>query len=124
MKYMLDTHVLLWWLDGTDLSEAALEVLSDSRSEVFVSPVSAIEMSIKSSRGRVSVPDELPHLISDSGFETLTIRWEHARRAGQLPWHHRDPFDRLLLAQALVDDLTIITRDPAFVAYDPLLMIA
>ena len=124
MKYLLDTHVLLWWLDGTDLSEAALEVLSDSRSEVFVSPVSAIEMSIKSSRGRVSVPDDLPHLISDSGFETLTIRWEHAWRAGQLPWHHRYPFDRLLLAQALVDDLTIMTRDPAFVAYDPLLMIA
>jgi PIN domain nuclease of toxin-antitoxin system len=124
MRYLLDTHVLLWWLDGTDLSEAALEVLSDSRSEVFVSPVSAIEMSIKSSRGRVSVPDDLPHLISDSGFETLTIRWEHAWRAGQLPWHHRDPFDRLLLAQALVDDLTIMTRDPALVAYDPLLMIA
>lgn len=124
MSYLLDTHVLLWWLNGTDLSEAALTVLSDSQSEVFVSPISAIEMSIKSSRGRVSVPDDLPHLITDSGFETLAIRWEHAWRAGQLPWHHRDPFDRLLVAQALVDDLTIISRDPTFVAYDPLLLIA
>jgi len=124
MSYLLDTHVLLWWLDGTELSEAALEVLSESGSEVFVSPVSAIEMSIKSSRGRVSVPDDLPYLISDSGFKILTVRWEHAWRAGQLPWHHRDPFDRILLAQALADDMTIITRDPVFVAYDPLLMIA
>ncbi len=117
MRYLLDTHTLLWWIDGQPLSEAANKVLEDFGNDVLVSVVSRWEISIKESKGRLQSPSDLPEMIADSGFDVLPVRWAHARRISELPPHHLDPFDRMLVAQAMVEGLTCVTRDPEFSKY-------
>ena len=117
MGYLLDTHVLLWWLAGDDISTEAEHVIADAGNAVFLSSASAWEMSIKSAKGRLTVPDDLSRLIAEAGVEILTVRWAHAWAAGQLPDLHADPFDRLLIAQAQAEGLTLITADARLGVY-------
>lgn len=123
MRLLLDTHVLLWWLsDSRSLGPRSRSAIADSRSAVWVSAASAWEISIKFALGRLSVSEEpavlVPREIERNGFRELSVSVAHALAAGTLPRHHDDPFDRMLIAQASSDGLTLMTADPALEAYD------
>ncbi|GAA0732801.1 type II toxin-antitoxin system VapC family toxin [Sphingomonas japonica] len=116
MSYLLDTHALLWWwLDDRALPGRAIEAIKARSQTVFVSPVSALEIAIKVRIGRLDVMREplerFDELVSRDALTQLPISYVHARHAGLLPGVHRDPFDRLIAAQALIEGLTVITRD-------------
>ncbi|HEY7619491.1 MAG TPA: type II toxin-antitoxin system VapC family toxin [Solirubrobacteraceae bacterium] len=117
-RLLVDTHALLWWLtDDAALSTAAREAIADPANEPIVSAASVWEIAIKRSLGKLQAPEDLPALISEEGFQWLAIGVDHAWRVHGLPMHHGDPFDRLLVAQALTEGLAIITKDPWFAAY-------
>ena len=120
MNLLLDTHVLLWWLDNptTLLSEQALTAIRNPDNEIIVSVVSAWEIAIKKALGKLESPENLKEVITDSGFELMPIDYEHAWQVKDLPPHHRDPFDRLLVVQAKIEHLTLVTRDPKLQAYN------
>lgn len=118
MSLLLDTHALLWWLAGDPLEPDAADRIADPNTLVAVSAASVWEASIKGALGKLETPESLAAASVQSGFEPLPISLIHAEAAGQLPPHHRDPFDRMLVAQAQADDLTIVTRDDAFAPYD------
>lgn len=118
MKLLLDTHVLLWWLAADpSLSARARAAIGAPRASVFVSAASAWEISIKRALGKLDAPDDLAEQLSAHRFEPLSISVAHASAAGALPEHHADPFDRMLVAQAEAEDLTIVTRDKRFQLY-------
>jgi PIN domain nuclease of toxin-antitoxin system len=117
-RLLLDTHALLWWLaDDPELSEEARRSIADPDAAVFVSAASAWEVAIKRALGRLEAPDDLSAALDASGIRAMPITITHAEAAGALPPHHADPFDRMLVAQARAEGLTIVTRDPAFAAY-------
>ena len=118
MTLLLDTHALLWWLDDTNLASAARVRIADPDEIVLVSAVTLWEVAIKCAVGKLEVDGPMIGQLTDNGFGPLPISWEHAERAGALPPHHRDPFDRMLVAQAQAESLTLVTRDPAFDAYE------
>ena len=112
MSLLLDTHVLLWWLAADPaLSSAASEAISDPDTEVRVSAVSGWEISIKRALGKLEAPGDLEAMLERHGFVPLVIDVRHAVLAGDLPRHHDDPFDRMLVAQARLEELTIVSRD-------------
>jgi PIN domain nuclease of toxin-antitoxin system len=118
MPYLLDTHILLWWLgDYPKLSKTARELLKDQQNSFFVSSASAWEIAIKKALGKLEAPDELEKVLFENNFLPLSITISHALTAGKLPLHHLDPFDRMLISQAKVENLTIITHDPIFKKY-------
>ena len=118
MNLLLDTHVLLWWLAGApQLSEATVEVIADPANLVAVSAASIWEISIKAALGKLRTDASIAEAVAEAGFEPLPIDFAHAEAAGALPDHHRDPFDRMLIAQAMIEGFVIVTRDPAFAAY-------
>lgn len=118
MRLLLDTHALLWWLaDDGRLSPPARDAIADGANLVAVSAASAWEISIKKALGKLQAPDDLPAAIDDCGLQPLPITLHHAALAGALPRHHDDPFDRMLVAQAMHEGLTVVTADPAFAAY-------
>jgi PIN domain nuclease of toxin-antitoxin system len=118
MRLLLDTHALLWWLrDDEMLSSEATAAIGSPSSMVYVSPASIWEASIKRGLGRLEAPSDLAGWVAKAGFIELPIVMRHAERAGALPRHHADPFDRILIAQAQLEGLTLVTRDPAFAAY-------
>jgi PIN domain nuclease of toxin-antitoxin system len=117
-RLLLDTHALLWWLtDDAALSPTARQALADPGIEPLVSAASLWEIAIKRSLGKLTAPDDLPERIVDEGFSWLPVSPLHAWQVRELPAHHRDPFDRLLVAQALAEHLPVITADPRFDAY-------
>lgn len=117
-RFLLDTHAVLWALaEPGMLSRPARTALEDARSEVFVSVVSGWEIAIKRALGKLEAPDNLEAAIRMQGFEPLLMTFQHAERAGGLPPHHRDPFDRMLIAQAQAEGLIIVTRDSGFSFY-------
>lgn len=118
MRLLLDTHTLLWWLADRRLGQEARERIADPDTLVAVSAASVWEAAIKASLGKLRVPGSLADAVADNGFEALPISLRHAASAGALPPHHRDPFDRMLIAQAVAEGLTIVTRDAAFNAYE------
>lgn len=120
MRLLLDTHVLLWWLaDDRRLKAPERAVIASRDSLVYVSAVSLWEIGIKRSLGRLEVDTEvLEREVEDGGMNELPIRWRHAKVAGGLPKHHEDPFDRMLVAQAQGEGLTMVTYDRAFKPYD------
>ncbi|MFJ4708033.1 type II toxin-antitoxin system VapC family toxin [Streptomyces anulatus] len=122
MRLLLDTHVILWWLaDSDELSDQAKELL-DTEPSVHLSAVSAWEIAIKQSLGKLDGPDDLAERVRDSQFTTLPITAGHGVRAGRLPPLHPDPFDRTLVAQAQIEGMTILTRDKWIPQYDVAVM--
>jgi PIN domain nuclease of toxin-antitoxin system len=117
VRLLLDTHVVLWWLADSDRLGPQTRRAVVEASRVMVSTVVAWEMEIKRSLGKLDFDDGYPDRIRESGFEQLAITLEHAKAAGPLPLHHRDPFDRMLVAQARVEHLKLVTADPAFAPY-------
>ncbi|HEX5057755.1 MAG TPA: type II toxin-antitoxin system VapC family toxin [Kofleriaceae bacterium] len=122
MKLLLDTHVVLWSAtDPERLSEGARTAIEDGANEVLVSIVSAWEIALKQSIGKLDLPSHaeqwLPEVLKKSGFEVAELGLTAALRVRSLPWHHRDPFDRLLIAHALEDGFTLVTHDSAFSSY-------
>ncbi len=118
MNLLLDTHVLLWWLDDhPTLSDKARAAIADGKNLVFVSAVVVWEIRIKEALGRLKVPRNFRRVLEGQPFEMLDITVEHAHTVGDLPAHHRDPFDRMLAAQATVEGLTVVTRDLRFKKY-------
>lgn len=120
MRLLLDTHAFLWWLTDVDrLSGSARHVIEDPDNVVHVSAASVWEASIKTALGHLDVgSDDLPAEIAATGFVELPVTAKHGWRAGALPLHHRDPFDRLLVAQAQLERLVLVTADSALAAYD------
>ena len=122
MTLLLDTHTLLWFVeDEAALSDRARTAIEDLDNTPAYSIVSVWEMAIKISVGKLAVSrplyPELARLLQERGFEQLHISYRHASEAARLPWHHRDPFDRLLIAQASVENLPIVSVDTAFDDY-------
>ena len=123
MRLLLDTHTLLWWLfDDPKLSVAARSAIVSPANEIVVSAASAWEIATKHRLGRLpeagDVAARLPHYLRRAGFAVLNISLEHAMAAGALPGPHRDPFDRMLVAQARLEDLAVATIDRVFRDYD------
>ena len=111
MSYLLDTHTLLWWLsENLILSSQAKAIISNSQNIIFVSAVSAWEISIKKAIGKLEAPDDLEEAIAYNNFTPLEITIKDGNLAGKLPKYHNDPFDRMLIAQAMNNSLTIITK--------------
>jgi PIN domain nuclease of toxin-antitoxin system len=118
MNLLLDTHVVIWWLaDDPTLSDEIKSTL-DHEPDVYVSSATIWEVAIKQAIGKIVQPTDLPERIRDSGFRELPITSEHAIVAGRLPLIHRDAFDRMLVAQARCEGLTLVTRDPDIHKYD------
>jgi PIN domain nuclease of toxin-antitoxin system len=117
LSLLLDTHVLLWWLeDSPSLASEARAAIADEPT-IFVSAATIWEISIKASTGKLRVTPALLDYVEQEGFQPLPISLEHAFAAGSLPPHHNDPFDRMLVAQAAAEALTIVTRNPRIGAY-------
>ena len=118
MRYLLDTHALLWARSAPDrLSTDALAVLQSAETVLYVSMASLWECAIKSSIGRLAVPDDFYRIVSND-YDVLGIDVSHVEACASLPLHHRDPFDRLLVAQAQLGGLTLVTRDRNIARYD------
>ncbi len=114
----MDTHVLLWALgDDSNLGADARQALADPRNDVFVSAVSIWEISIKRALGKLRAPDHLTATVEAAGFSELPVAFVHAEQAGSLPKHHGDPFDRMLVAQAQVEGLILVTADANILRY-------
>lgn len=117
MRLLLDTHALLWWLaDDPELSPAAAGAIAQA-DVVAASAASAWEIGIKQALGKLTGPDDLLGELTANGFTHLPITVAHALAAGALPPHHSDPFDRMLVAQAVLENCTLVTRDPRLSAY-------
>lgn len=120
MRLLADTHTLIWWwLDRRRLSRRAASVLADRRNEVMVSAVSGYEIALKQRRGLLprALPEDVAWAAEQDGFSSLPLTLRHAIAAGGLPEPHRDPFDRLLIAQARLEGLAIVSSDDVFAAY-------
>ena len=118
MSLLLDTHVVLWWISGSPrLPENIAARIADPGELVVVSAASIWEAAIKAALGKLRVPEALGDVVTEEGFESMPITFEHAEQAGALPAHHRDPFDRMLVAQAITEGLILVTHDPAFEPY-------
>lgn len=117
MRLLLDTHVFLWWREASSrLSAEAREAIGDA-DEAFVSAATAWEVAIKVALKKLRLPGPLEPAIEDGGFDKLPVLFAHASAVTGLAPHHRDPFDRILIAQALVESLTIVTHDRRFEPY-------
>lgn len=117
-RLLLDTHALVWWLsDVSRLSQAARAAIAEPRNDIFVSAISGWEIAVKRAKGRMTAPDHLSEMIEERGFNHLPLTFHHAEQAGNLPMHHRDPFDRLLVAQAQAEGLVLVTRDARIPRY-------
>ena len=119
MRLLLDTHVLLWWLaDDRKLAKPAREIIANPDNDVHVSSASVWEAAIKAALGRLEIElDDLEDAIVQNGFRPLPVGFRHAITAGRLPSVHRDPFDRMLVAQASVEELRVVSHDRIFERY-------
>ena len=118
-RLLLDTHAFVWALsDVKRLRESARAAIVDPRNDVFVSAVTAWEITVKREKGRLRAPPDLASAVEERRFTHLPLTFHHAEHAGKLPVHHRDPFDRFLIAQAQLEGLTLVTRDSRIRQYE------
>lgn len=121
MRYLIDTHVLIWYLNGdTDLSERYITLMHDPQNQLYISIVSIWEITIKLSLNKLDLTKSIKQIeeyILSKDYKVLNISFEHLKTLSELPHHHNDPFDRLLIAQAISENLTIISADRHFSAY-------
>jgi PIN domain nuclease of toxin-antitoxin system len=118
MNLLLDSHAFVWWIDDDARLGAKARQAIESSEKVFVSVISIWELGIKSAAGKIDIQTDLAKAAKESGFEILDCNLAHAQFAPTLPQHHKDPFDRMLLAQAIVERLKIVSQDGAFTAYE------
>lgn len=125
MNILLDTHVLIWALENNPtLSDDARNSITSAGNMVFVSSASVWEIGIKKQMGKLTTPDNLQEEIKLHRFTPLPIQYDHAELAGSLPNFHKDPFDRMLIAQAIIEKLTLVTRDDFITRYEVTTIIA
>ena len=118
MRLLIDSHAFLWWgEDSPALGSAARSAIADPVNEALISVAALWELTIKASSGKLTLPADLETMAATLGFSVLSINFMHLRRLGLLPRVHRDPFDRMMIAQALAEGIPIITGDRAFAAY-------
>lgn len=118
MSLLLDTHVVLWWLADDPSLSAEIKDRLDHEPDIYVSSATVWEVTVKQAIGKLKEPADLPERIRNSGFRDLPVGSEHAIAAGRLPMIHRDPIDRMLIAQARCEDLTLVTRDSRCQQYE------
>jgi len=119
VELLLDTHVFLWWLaDDPRLGPRSRSEIAEGDNIVFISAASAWEISVKRASGRLEAPGDVAEWIRRQAFSALPIEVEHAILAGELPAHHADPFDRMLVAQARLEELTLVTHDHEIPKYE------
>lgn len=119
MRLLLDSHVLLWWLEDPKFLDRKLEaILHDPKNEAYFSPVSIWELGLKVAKGNLTFPSNFTEILLADGFDELTVTSTHAIRTLALPRIHLDPFDRMLIAQALTEGLVLATRDAHISRYD------
>ena len=118
MKLLLDTHAALWWLsDDERLGQTAVAGLGDAANQVLLSAAVVWEVAIKCSLGKLEAPADLAPTLVGAGAMALPVSLEHAAAVAELPWHHRDPVDRMLVAQAAIEGAVLVSRDDAFAPY-------
>jgi PIN domain nuclease of toxin-antitoxin system len=118
-KFLIDTHILIWWLEGSSqLSSEVREIMRNGSNAIHLSSGAIWEMSIKQALGRLDVPHDLEQVLRQESIEVLPINASHALAVATLPSHHRDPFDRIQIAQAQLEDMTLISHDGEFGHYD------
>ncbi|MEO8356551.1 MAG: type II toxin-antitoxin system VapC family toxin [Chloroflexota bacterium] len=123
MRYLLDTHTFLWWnMDDAQLSPLARELIANGNNEIFLSAASAWEITIKTARGRLTLPEDPTRYVSNRlslhGFQALPVQIHHAVQVYKLPLHHADPFDRLLIAQSQIESMSLISVDMEIRKYE------
>ena len=125
MRILLDTHLLLWWLEAhPSLPAKAREMIGDPENTVFVSAVSLWEIWLKQSLGKLRLPVDFTERLATESFESLPLMASQTRHVSSLPWRHHDPFDRMLVAQAQVEKLVLLTADEALAAYGTVVHVA
>ena len=124
MNLLLDTHILLWWLANSPRLPRQAKIAIQDAAEVWVSAVSAWEIESKRSRGLLDAPGDLEKTLHADGMRTLPVTVSHAVAAARLPLHHRDPFDRMLVAQASMESLVLLTSDKQLAVYGPSVLMA
>jgi PIN domain nuclease of toxin-antitoxin system len=122
VKALLDTHTFLWWnMDNPQLSSQVREIISNGSNEIYLSAASAWEIAIKAAHGRLTLPlpplDYVPDRMRIHRFQPLSVQISHALLVSDLPPHHRDPFDRLLIAQSMLESIPILTQDEEITRY-------
>jgi len=118
VRLLLDSHIVLWWdKDLSKLSDAQRAAIEDPDNEVFVSAVSAWELGIKRSTGKLALADSIQALAQRFGFTELPITMAHGELAASLPLHHKDPIDRMLVAQAILEEMVLVTADSELAQY-------
>jgi PIN domain nuclease of toxin-antitoxin system len=119
VRILLDTHVAFWWFNDVDrVGHDARVAIQDSSNDVWMSAASVWEVGIKRAVGRLEIPTPLDEAARETGVMELAVTWAHARTAAELPLLHGDPFDRMLVAQAQLEELVLLTRDPLVRQYD------
>ena len=118
MRFLLDTNAFLWWRSGCGrLPTRVSDQIGDPDNDIVVSIASVWEIAIKRGLGKLRFLEDFEEVMTDEGFTLLDITYAHLRMLGDLPQHHRDPFDRLLISQSLADSIPVVTNDRAFTAY-------
>jgi PIN domain nuclease of toxin-antitoxin system len=118
LKLLLDTHILLWWLDADpQLSKEAVRLIREPENTIFVSAVSLWEIWLKQSLGKLRLPANFLERLAAESFESLPLTAAHTARIGSMEWVHRDPFDRMLIAQAEAENLLLLTADEILAGY-------
>jgi PIN domain nuclease of toxin-antitoxin system len=122
MNYLIDTHILIWFIEGNEkLSKQAQALIANPSNDIYISQASLWEMTIKISIGKLSLSislSELEQFLSDNQFQILDAKFRHYEILQNLPFHHQDPFDRMIIAQAKAEDYTLITNDDYFKLYE------
>lgn len=123
MRYLLDAHTFMWWdSDSSQLSSNVHDIISDRGNDIYLSVVSVWEITIKNQIGKLPLKGDLKQIVqsqvSANGFNILPISLTHTLKVGELALHHHDPFDRLLISQALVEEMTILSKDAIFKQYE------
>ncbi len=125
MRYLLDTHTFLWWMDDPSLlSDQAKSAIKNGRNTVYVSAAGIWEIVIKRALGKLEIPHNIEEALKANRFFELPITMAHALVVETLPGHHRDPFDRMLIAQSISEGLTLVTRDPDILKYSVTYLVA
>jgi PIN domain nuclease of toxin-antitoxin system len=118
MNYLLDTQIFLWWLAADRrLQKSVNELIANPANRIWLSAASAWEMEIKSTLGKLATPGDLERQLAANAIDTLPIHLRHVQRLRDLPFIHADPFDRILVAQSIADELVLITADPVVARY-------